>query len=246
MRKIKYLIIALLCAVVQGAWADNVNYIECSWSGGNTDGHVVSTEKTCANPTLWDGTSNLTGGWYYFSGSLETNTSRIQVTGNSKLILVDGCHLKHKRGIYIHDGKTLTIYAQSGGTGKITCSGYDKSDASIGGNSDSMAGHLVIHGGTIEAETTRHNGAGIGGGGGENSGMRSITIWDGNVSGTARYYGAGIGGGKNNNTVPTINIYGGTVNAHGGGNSAGIGGAVNRSNSTIKIYGGNVTATVQV
>jgi len=70
--------------------------------------------------------------------------------------------------------------------------------------------------------------ASIGGGYGDGSGMKEITIYGGKVTAQGAQYGADIGGGKNNNHPSTINIYGGTVNATGGEYGAGIGGGQNR------------------
>lgn len=223
-------------------------YYDHHWEGSDTDGHVVKEHKLCTSYSNWNGTSNLTGGWYVFSGSLETNTDRITVSGDTKLILADGCSLKHKRGIYIQDGATLTIYAQSTGSnmGKLNCPSGDGDNAAIGGNADKVGGYLVIHGGDIYAEADKANAAGIGGGNHE-SGMRGITIWDGTIEAKSYCSGAAIGGGQQNNVWTPVTIYGGNVTAYGnlqgyeGG--AGIGGGEDRGNGLIKIYGGTINAT---
>jgi len=243
MQKMKYLIIALLCTMVQGAWADGVKYIERSWSGDNIGGSVVSTEKTCSSYTTWNGTSNLTGGWYYYKTSnKEINSHRITVSGNVNLILADGSYLKHKRGIYIQDGCTLTIYAQSGGTGKQECPSADGDNAAIGGNADAVGGHLVIHGGYIIAKADHNNAAGIGGGN-HSSGLRSVTIYGGSVEAKGKDSGAGIGSGQQNDVYCNVTIYGGTVTATGGDYAAGIGGGYGGNGGTTEISGGTVNAT---
>ena len=69
MKKLSLIIIALI-AFVQGAWAQDVNYIECSWTGSNTGGHVVQTIKTLAAGSYttlannYDEYPSLSGGWY--------------------------------------------------------------------------------------------------------------------------------------------------------------------------------------
>ena len=229
-----------------------ITYWDHSWEGGDTDGHVVYTQKVCTDYQEVGGRAELTDHWYFASYS-DTYSDRIQVTGDTKLILKDGVTLTCKKGIQIHENSTLTIYAQTGGTGAIKCTGGGGSSsnghAAIGGNNDETGGHLVIHGGTIEAEPNHNDAAGIGGGDGDsggqnrNFGMQSITIWDGGVTAKGSSSGAGIGGGKDNSTLPSITIYGGTVNATGGTYSAGIGGGQHISNGVIKIYGGNITAT---
>ena len=246
MQKMKYLIIALLCTMVQGAWADGVKYIERSWSGDNIGGSVVSTEKTCSSYTTWNGTSNLTGGWYYYKTSnKEINSHRITVSGNVNLILADGSYLKHKRGIYIQDGCTLTIYAQSGGTGKQECPSADGDNAAIGGNADAVGGHLVIHGGYIIAKADHNNAAGIGGGN-HSSGLRSVTIYGGSVEAKGKDSGAGIGSGQQNDVYCNVTIYGGTVYAKGGGDDGtaiGKGFHGSENSGTVNINGGHVEMT---
>ena len=91
MKKSRYLIIALLCAVAQGTLADNdpVTYIERSWTGGNTTGHVVETEKTCTSYTVFTSDLNyngseLSGGWYVFRGTgSESYYGRVTIYGGT-------------------------------------------------------------------------------------------------------------------------------------------------------------------
>ena len=106
-----------------------------------------------------------------------------------------------------------------------------------------MSGHLIIHGGTVEASSSENNAAAIGGGNGSSSGMQSVTIYGGTVKATGKSSGAGIGSGQENSTVPSITIYGGNVTATGGNYAAGIGGGEECSGGTITIYGGTVKGT---
>ena len=225
--------------------ASGTIYVECNWTGGDTDGHVVKTQKLATGVSNYSDTEGLSAGWYLLSGS-HTYEKRPACHGDVKFILQDGCDVEFKKGIHIDDGKTLTIYAQSGGTGKLKATGDDGSasngDAAIGGNNEVIGGYLVIHGGDIYAYPYHNNAAGIGGGDGA-SGMRGITIWDGTIEAKGRSSGAGIGGGQQNDTHPTLKIYGGTVTATGGTFAAGIGGGEDRGNGPIYIYGGTVTAT---
>ena len=222
-----------------------VPYWDHSWEGGNTDGHVVYTQKVCTDYSNYSDTEDLNTGWYVLSGS-HTYEKRPRCHGDVKFILQDGSDAEFKKGIHIDDGKTLTIYAQSGGTGKLKATGDDGSanngDAAIGGNNEVIGGYLVIHGGYIYAYPYHNCAAGIGGGDGE-SGMRGITIWDGTIEAKGRPRSAGIGGGQKNSIVPTVTIYGGSVTAKGGEYGAGIGGGQETSGGTFTIYGGTVTAT---
>ncbi|MBR2228918.1 MAG: right-handed parallel beta-helix repeat-containing protein [Prevotella sp.] len=228
-----------------GEVCPGVPYWDHSWEGGNTDGHVVYTQKVCTDYSNYSDTEDLNTGWYVLSGS-HTYKKRPRCHGEVKFILQDGSDAEFKKGIHIDDGKTLTIYAQSGGTGKLKATGDDGSanngDAAIGGNNEVIGGYLVIHGGYIYAYPYHNCAAGIGGGDGE-SGMRGITIWDGTIEAKGRPRSAGIGGGQKNSIVPTVTIYGGSVTAKGGEYGAGIGGGQETNGGTFTIYGGTVTAT---
>ena len=222
-------------------------YIECSWEGGDTDGHVVQTTMVAFNVSLLEGASQLSG-WYYVDRDDTYSDNRISIDGDTHLILKDGVTLTCKKGIQIKDGYTLTIYAQSTGEnmGAIKCTGdgggVSNGNASIGGNADEMGGYLFIHGGNIYAHAYHNNAAGLGGGNHE-SGMRGITIYGGTIDAKGSDSGAGIGEGQQNSFNTPVTIYGGDITATGGYYAAGIGGSEDRSNGTIKIYGGTVNAT---
>jgi len=213
-------------------------------------------EQICSFATrLISAMTTLTDGWYLASETLNY-TSAITVSGDVHLILEDGCNLTvtggfGSAGINVTTGSSLTIYGQSGGTGRLTAaggsggysgSGYNGAGAGIGGNggynnadyNGETPGAITINGGIITATGGSNNdivyqaggGAGIGGGGGFN--------WSGGAGGV-------------------ITINGGTVTATGGvglGSGAGIGGAGGGGNGSsgnsgyIIITGSaNVTAT---
>ena len=158
-------------------------------------------------------------------------TKSINCTDNATIILADGSTntvtvtTNNKAGIKIGDEatETLTIDAETEGTGTLTVQGGNKA-AGIGTDYDSDAsvtgGNIVINGGTVTAK------------GGDN--------------------GAGIGTGTvpdSDNTCGAITINGGMVTAEGGSNAAGIGTGKSTDGSTtcgaIKIGAGvkSVTAT---
>ena len=230
-------------ALVDGEAYPGILYVERSWEGSNTGGHVKSETKTCTSYSTISTTELTDDGWYVLSGENVFN-DRIIISADVKLILADGSNAEFTKGIRSGNGSKLTIYAQSGGTGTLRATGSgDAANAAIGATENTMGGSLIIHGGTIDASASEDYGAGIGGGDGESSGMTSITIYGGSIGATGKKSAAGIGGGQHNNTNPTVTIYGGTVIANGGKYAAGIGGGEDRCNGTITIYGGSVIAT---
>ena len=243
--------LALLFALAQGAWAEDVKYLY--YDVKTFDSQVIFSKYTgiANNPTvltseLISGNTEdrLYDGWYVLDSSF-TYDERIVIYGDVKLILKDGCTLTVKKGIRINTDATLTIYAQSENEetmGKIVAHGNTKDQAVIGGNKNYLAGRIFIHGGYIDAKATNKKGAAIGGGYDEDSGMKEITIYGGKVIAKGYDNGAGIGAAEHNNYVGNINIYGGTVEATGGDYAAGIGGAEDRGGWNTTIYGGKVTA----
>ncbi len=224
---------------------------------------VTDSSGEVAGEVIWD------AGWYVVNGAVSISEP-ITVNGDVNLILADGCDLNAKKGIAVTTGNSLTIYAQSEGSGKLTATGTAGSapdseknaSAGIGGSVTSVnSGDITIHGGVIHAAggTSDWNGAaGIGGG--------AAKVEDGGSSGTIIIYGgvitansggsnsgAGIGGGgsgQNGGIGSNITIYGGSVTAVSTGfnaGGAGIGGGGGNENggvgSNIQISGGMVKAT---
>ena len=71
-------------------------------------------EQKCFYYTeLTSGAADLPAGWYVVNSNVTVN-NRINLTGDTNLILSDGYTLNVK-GIYIPQGSTLTIYAESDG-----------------------------------------------------------------------------------------------------------------------------------
>ena len=69
----------------------------------------------------------------------------------------------------------------------------------------------------------------------------TLNVYGGTVDATGASNGAGIGG-SNDGTGGTVNVYGGKVKATGGNNGAGIGGGNFGAGGTVNIYGGEVEA----
>ncbi len=189
-------------------------------------------------------TADYCNGWYAAWNTL-TVGDRITVKGDVHLILMDECNFTANDGIGVENGKSLTIYAQTQGSGTLNATaGTSTEGAAIGSNSNGSA-NITINGGTVNARGGR-TGAGIGGGTSSKGG--NITINGGTVNATGGTAAPGIGGGLLGN-IGSITINGGTVNAVAGADPAaskrnicGIGCAWNYSAGSITINGGTVTA----
>ena len=232
---------------------ESVEYQEASWDGGK-----VTYERKTETCTLVENSTEAvtwTAGWYAVSGSV-TISEPITVTGEVHLILVDGCTLNAEKGIVVTTGNSLTIYAQSGGTGTLMATGTvdgNNASAGIGGSTSSPnSGTITIHGGVINAiggcvGNAQRVAAGIGGGTGDTGGSGSnITIYGGKVTAVSPKNNGGNGGAGIGGSGSAIAIRSGTVQATGGDMGAGIGGGDGGEGSgngtNITISGGTVTA----
>jgi len=196
------------------ATATDVPYKAADGSGAYHDCKVLKSTVT-----------ELADDWYVLNTSVDYGEENgITISGDVKLILADGATLTvegdyAKAGIYVPVGSSLTIYAQTEGTGAIVATGGDNG-AGIGGNSgmseatEGACGAIIINGGTITA--TGNGGAGIGGG--VSGACGTVTINGGTVIATGVAGGAGIGGG-NYAAGGDVTINGGTVSAVGGVNT---------------------------
>ena len=233
-RRILSLLTALalcLCLLPATALAgERVKYLDADGKTQTcTSATVVesSAETDQENSIIWS------AGWYAVNDDDVIIASRITVTGDVHLILVDDKTLTASKGIYVGSGASLTIYGQSTGddAGKLIARAHQVgSCAGIGGNTDDNAAHgdITINGGIITAESFG-DAAAIGSGSGTGASGKSngtITINGGKVTATAGgSNGAGIGGGYANNIAGgNIVITGGTVTAKGAKWAAGIGG----------------------
>lgn len=201
---------------------DNVN-IDAS----DTDKAAIHTE---GNVTLeLDGDNTLTGGEghaalekYSSSDKDYTLTLQDETTG---------------------DGKTGSLTANGGAGG----AGIGGGDGSADSYSSALGKRITITGEGTSVTATGGAAGGAGIGGGQNGQGYRIDISGGvQVEATG---GAGIGGGTDifgygcGGVGSNITISGGTVNAVGGRNSAGIGGGDGAGCSDITISGGTVTAS---
>jgi len=197
-------------------------------------------EQTCDVYTkltaeyILSNSSTLTDGWYVVDSTF-TYANRITISGDVHIILTDSANMTASKGITVEGSNSLTIYGQSGGTGKLTVTGSKDGDAGIGGGESSAGGTITINGGTVTAKSGVQ-GAGIGGG--DDGAGGNITINGGMVTATSNNFGAGIGGGLGG-AGGTIVISGdaevkatggsgfsGSVFALGGGAGIGSGGGI--------------------
>ena len=202
------------------------------------DGVVKTTTITCDNyHKIKSTTLDLTTGWYVLRNDVHVET-RITITGEVNIILVDGCTLTVEKGVIVNTNNTLNIYGQTAGTGKLVANTDSHDDhAAIGGDEQKDSGIINIFGGTIEA-TSKNWGAAIGGGYKKSAG--GVNIYGGTITATCDYYSSAIGGGNGGNGG-TVTIYGGTISAYSE-LGTGIGGGNDASSGTITINGGNITA----
>lgn len=159
----------------------------------DSDGTLKTVEVT----PITASTTALSGGWYAVTGST-TVADRINVSGDVHLILCDGQTLTASKGIGVTGDNSLTIYAQTAGTGTLNATG-DEGCAGIGGHYYWSSGtqfvpygDITINGGIINA-SGYSNCAGIGGAGAEES--KTITINGGRITAKSASSGLGIGGG---------------------------------------------------
>ena len=169
----------------------------------------------------------------------------ITCEGDATIILKDGTDnwvkgfTNYYPGIYIAEGKTLTIKGGNAGTGTLEARGK-VNGAGIGGGNEIACGNIIIESGEITVKGGE-NAAGIGSG--KNSSCGDITISGGSIVVNGGSLGAGIGSGYRNASCGVITITGGTLEANAGTNAAGIGSGGQSSNcGDITISGGTVTA----
>ena len=180
-----------------------VSYLDASGDSESCEEYTTVESTT----TTWSD-----GIWYVVSSDI-TISSRITVSGEVHLILVDGKTLTASSGITVATGNSLTIYGQSGGTGTLTATGSN--GAGIGGydgngNNSGYGGTVKINGGKVTA-TGGNSAAGIGGAPSGAGG--SVTINGGTVTANGGNSAAGIGGGSycGSNDQGSLTVVGGMV-----------------------------------
>ena len=183
--------------------------ISVTYVDENGDTHTAS-----ATPLANDMTS-LDPGWYVAKGkiSMSSEGTGLSFSGNTSLILADGCELtvtSNKR-TGVSAGGTLTIYGQSGQSGRLTAEGPIYGISAV--NS------LNIYGGVVQATS-----------------QYGLTCENINISTCGKVEATGTGDGSFGIYCYTISISCGAVTANG--KRYGI-----YSDGNLQISGGKVSAT---
>ncbi|MBR4205721.1 MAG: hypothetical protein IKQ92_09610, partial [Clostridia bacterium] len=180
-------------------------------------------------------------GWYVVDSTFRCEDGII-INADVCLILTDGCTLDASC-IGIRSGRSLSIYGQTEGTGKLLATAPLDNFAAIGGftveSYPYKPGTITVNGGTITAVGGSDGGAGIGGA--KYGSFGTIMINGGTVTATGGSGAAGIGSGYGGDGG-TIVINGGTVTATGGSGAVGIGSGYDGDAGTVTITGGTVDA----
>ena len=216
-------------------------YIDKNGNAATLDG----TKEYCRIMT--SDTTDLKGGWYVVNSDVNFGKTRIRVSGDVNILLLDGCSITTSGGIGIpyNTEQTLNIYSQSLGDnmGSISVDGAPSYCAGIGTDgvlewtAPKNCGHVNIYGGRISSRGADWS-AGIGGG---EASKCSVTITNGDITAYGGDRAAGIGTGAGQLDYSDVYISGGTVCAYGGTEGAGIGTGVG-SLCNVYISGGNITA----
>ena len=203
----------------------------------------------------------------------EDSDSSLTATGGAGGAGIGGANSRSSSNITITGGNITATAGSNSGTGLVYCGAGIGGGGFGEGNNIAISGGNVTAIGGEGNDFYAYGGAGIGGGSGVSAvrvpqagSATDITISGGNViaiggkgsdsqSDITISGGAGIGGGasigggtdsreySNGGVGSSITISGGTVNAVGGRNSAGIGGGDGAGCSGITISGGTVTAS---
>ena len=215
--------------------------------GGFGEGNNITISGGTVNATGGEGNDFYAYGGAGIGGGHHCGANDIIISGNDTKVIATG----KDGGAGIGGGfaGTANKITIAGGTVDATGGSHG---AGIGGGGNSYqsaagsASNITISGDKTHVTATGgFGGAGIGGGAG--GGVNNSTA--GNASNINISGGAGIGGGTdsrecgNGGVGSNITISGGTVNAVGGRNSAGIGGGDGAGCSGITISGGTVTAS---
>ena len=239
MNKKVFLILALLCAVAQGAWSESVTFRVRSWDDKNKQ--VVTTTETKDATVLegihkddWIGLGN----GYYLVNS-DTEYEVLNIMGDVHLILSGNATLACKHVKLEGENKLHIHNIADDNTGTLEVTNSRILRRAVGGNKTKSCVHHYLYGEYDEA-------AALGGGGDQN--MGSLYVHGGAVSVLQSGRGAAIGGGINASIGGEVVVYAGTVEAHSKSNhmsGAAIGGGKGYSQGgPVTIYGGKVKAFV--
>ena len=238
-----------------------VYFIERSWDEENKCVKAEVKTLTSGEYTVLQGSDDpvtIQPGYYVVKGDIECERVYCAGGGKHHLILCDGAKLS-TYFVRVEDDNELYIYGQTNDSGKLVVAAeeFREFHAGIGGDTNNKVGTIVIHGGDINSKGSV-GGAGIGCG--REGHDATIIIYGGNIYAKGEDYsvtdpydqdgpaGAGIGGGDMKNG--SVTIYGGHIEAQGGGLIYGGGAGIGSGNGyksilnggVITIYGGDISA----
>ena len=241
------LLAVLLCIGLILIFLPHIVKAEDGYTYIDENGAAQTTGALTVTPILAN-TTTLSSGWYVVNADV-VRTGTITVSGDAKLILVDGKTLtvtavsdSRNAGINVIGANSLTIYGQVDGTGALNATGsaYGAGIGGNGNNTNIACGTITINGGTVNANGG-NTGAGIGSGWYGIGG--SITINGGTVNAHGGDDGGAAFGGGRGSSGGIITINGGMVTAKGGESGAGIGCGAQGDGGNITITGGTINAT---
>lgn len=206
----------------------------------NEKGEIAKCEhyqKIESGMKTWNDKRAYTQGWYVVDNNVNIDANQyVDVEGNVKVILKDGCTLNVYRILLRDPNASLKIYSQTGNTGSLNTE-------TIVGTAEEGGQFIGIYGGKINATGTtgypHHDYPGIGFCAPFYNKNNTIEINRAEVTATGTDCYPGIGGNDSNNM--RIMIRGGTVKATGKDDVPGIG-VTGGSDNLIDITGGDIVA----
>ena len=241
MMKKTAMIITLLCAMVQGVWAESVTFNVRSWDEVNKKVVTTPTDKpvTILSGTHENDWAGLTNGYYLvksdteydvlnimgddvhiiLSGGATLSCSHVKLEGSNKLHIHDISDdntgtLKVRNAIRRIHSTFKTTQHPGSGTAQTRFIGVYHEAAAIGGGKGAHGGSFYVHGGTVDV---LQSGTGAAIGGGDNAGIDGeVVVYAGTVDALVKsteYSGAAIGGGNDHSQRGPVKIYGGKVKA---------------------------------
>ena len=207
-----------------------------------TQGNILIEED---GYTIGDGEKQNYTGAYTISGNSTESANTITVSGGTHTIVLDNVILTTtaESPISLADGAKVNLWLS--GTTKLSAPAKKAGIEVPAGCELSISGK-----GSLQA-LSGESAAAIGASGSdkeaEAGSLGTIVIYSGTILAKSGRNGAGIGDGRCGQGGGEIIIYGGDIYAQSAGNGAGIGGGGSAAKTpatlTVKIYGGNISAT---
>ena len=157
-RTVIVLIMMMLTTMTAWATTETVSYIDADGNEQTVTATVLTGDVTADGlSTNAYGNILIPAGWYVVKNSKDgvdaSYTAQLRYTGDNgtiHLILADGAEMtvseSNTTAINLYQDNPLAIYGQSGGTGRLTVTGYSKAINAQGG--------MTINGGIVNATAT--------------------------------------------------------------------------------------------